>query len=392
MRPSMHGQRGKSSDRRWLPLYHALCFSLLKALAYTVELNNMFGQIQSPGYPDSYPSDSRVTWNITVPEGFRIKLYFMHFNLESSYLCEYDYVKVETEDQLLAIFCGSENTDTEHTPGQEVVLSPGSFMSITFQSDFSDEERFTGFEAHYVAVDVDECTEREDEELSCDHYCHNYIGGYYCSCRFGYILHTDNRTCRVECSDNLFTQRTGVITSPDFPNPYPKSSECLYVIGLEEGFMINLQFEDIFDIEDHPEVSCPYDYIKIKAGPKVLGPFCGEKAPEPINTQTHNIMILFRSDNSGENRGWKISYKATGKECPELQPPVHGKVEPLQAKYFFKDQVLISCDTGYKVLKDNVEMDTFQIECLKDGTWSNKIPTCKNTEMDVESKSEQVTE
>lgn len=67
----------------------------------------------------------------------------------------------------------------------------------------------------------------------------------------------------VECSDNLFTQRTGVITSPDFPNPYPKSSECFYAIRLEEGFMISLQFEDIFDIEDHPEVSCPYDYIKV---------------------------------------------------------------------------------------------------------------------------------
>lgn len=67
----------------------------------------------------------------------------------------------------------------------------------------------------------------------------------------------------VECSDNLFTQRTGVITSPDFPNPYPKSSECFYTIELEEGFMVSLQFEDIFDIEDHPEVSCPYDYIKV---------------------------------------------------------------------------------------------------------------------------------
>ncbi|XP_025142498.3 mannan-binding lectin serine protease 1 isoform X4 [Bubalus bubalis] len=362
---------------RWLLLSHALCFSLLKASAHIVELNNMFGQIQSPGYPDAYPSDSEVTWNITVPEGFRIKLYFMHFNLESSYLCEYDYVKVETEDQVLATFCGRETTDTEQTPGQEVVLSPGSFMSITFRSDFSDEERFTGFDAHYVAVDVDECTEREDEELSCDHYCHNYIGGYYCSCRFGYILHTDNRTCRVECSDNLFTQRTGMITSPDFPSPYPKSSECLYTIELEEGFMISLQFEDIFDIEDHPEVSCPYDYIKIKAGPKVLGPFCGEKAPEPINTQSHSVQILFRSDNSGENRGWRLSYRATGNECPKLQPPVHGKIEPLQTTYSFKDQVLISCDTGYKVLKDNVEMDTFQMECLKDGTWSSKIPTCK---------------
>ncbi|XP_069331313.1 mannan-binding lectin serine protease 1 isoform X3 [Eulemur rufifrons] len=366
-----------STVKWWLLLYHALCFFLSKASAHTVELNNMFGQIQSPGYPDSYPSDSEVTWNITVPDGFRIKLYFMHFNLESSYLCEYDYVKVETEDQVLATFCGRETTDTEQTPGQEVILSPGSFMSVTFRSDFSNEERFTGFDAHYVAVDVDECKEREDEELSCDHYCHNYIGGYYCSCRFGYILHTDNRTCRVECSDNLFTQRTGVITSPDFPNPYPKSSECFYTIELEEGFMVSLQFEDIFDIEDHPEVPCPYDYIKIKAGPNVLGPFCGEKAPEPINTQSHRVQIMFRSDNSGENRGWRLFYRATGNECPDLQPPLNGKIEPLQANYSFKDQVLISCDTGYKVLKDNVEMDTFQIECLKDGTWSNRIPTCK---------------
>ncbi|XP_034371287.1 mannan-binding lectin serine protease 1 isoform X2 [Arvicanthis niloticus] len=362
---------------RRLLLYHALCLALSEVSAHTVELNEMFGQIQSPGYPDSYPSDSEVTWNITVPEGFRIKLYFMHFNLESSYLCEYDYVKVETEDQVLATFCGRETTDTEQTPGQEVVLSPGSFMSVTFRSDFSNEERFTGFDAHYMAVDVDECKEREDEELSCDHYCHNYIGGYYCSCRFGYILHTDNRTCRVECSGNLFTQRTGTITSPDYPNPYPKSSECSYTIDLEEGFMISLQFEDIFDIEDHPEVPCPYDFIKIKAGSKVWGPICGEKSPEPINTQSHSVQILFRSDNSGENRGWRLSYRAAGNECPKLQPPAYGKIEPSQAVYSFKDQVLVSCDTGYKVLKDNEVMDTFQIECLKDGAWSNKIPTCK---------------
>lgn len=97
---------------RLLLLYHGLCLALLEVSAHTVELNEMFGQIQSPGYPDSYPSDSEVTWNITVPEGFRIKLYFMHFNLESSYLCEYDYVKVGPQCSL-----------TGHRPGTTLTLA-----------------------------------------------------------------------------------------------------------------------------------------------------------------------------------------------------------------------------------------------------------------------------
>ncbi|KFR00594.1 Mannan-binding lectin serine protease 1, partial [Nipponia nippon] len=358
------------------PLTWSFC-ALLLCAADAIELTDMFGEIQSPNFPDSYPSDSEVTWNISVPDGFKIKLYFMHFDLESSYLCEYDYVKIEAEDQELATFCGRETTDTEQAPGQQVILSPGPYMGLTFRSDFSNEERFTGFDAHYTAVDVDECLEKSDEELACDHYCHNYIGGYYCSCRFGYILHSDNRTCKVECSDNLYTQRSGVVTSADFPSPYPKSSDCLYRIELEEGFFITLSFEDSFDVEDHPEVTCPYDYIKIKAGHTEFGPFCGEKSPGRIETQTNSVQILFHSDNSGENRGWKLSYTAIGNPCPLVQPPINGKIEPSQAQYTFKDQVVISCNTGYKVLKDNLESDSFQIECLKDGTWSNKIPICQ---------------
>lgn len=52
--------------------------------------------------------------------------------------------------------------------------------------------------------DVDECSDRADEDLLCDHFCHNYIGGFYCSCRYGYLLHSDNRTCRGEAEH--FTQ------------------------------------------------------------------------------------------------------------------------------------------------------------------------------------------
>ncbi|MGH0174043.1 UNVERIFIED_CONTAM: hypothetical protein FKN15_067057 [Acipenser sinensis] len=337
----------------------------------------MYGSIQSPSFPDSYPKNSEVSWNITVPEGFKVKLYFMHFDLEPSYLCEYDYVKIEAEQKLLVTFCGRENTDTEQIPGEQVIMSPENSLSVSFRSDFSNEERFTGFEAHYTAVDVDECTERNDEELACDHYCHNYIGGYYCSCRFGYILHSDNRTCRVECSDNLFIERTGVITSSDFPNPYPKSSDCLYRIELQEGFVISLEFDDSFDIEDHPEITCPYDYLKIKAGRREFGPLCGERSPGRIETGSNSVQILFHSDNSGESRGWKLSYTAVGNPCPVPQPPENGKIEPVLAQYSFKDQVLITCDTGYNVLKDDIEAEHYQIECRKEGTWSSNVPVCK---------------
>lgn len=78
------------------PLAWPFC-ALLLCVADAVELTDMFGEIQSPNFPDSYPSDSEMTWNISVPDGFKIKLYFMHFDLESSYLCEYDYVKVSCE-------------------------------------------------------------------------------------------------------------------------------------------------------------------------------------------------------------------------------------------------------------------------------------------------------
>lgn len=61
----------------------------------------------------------------------------------------------DTEE--LAVFCGRENTDTEQVPAADVITSPGSVLSVAFRSDFSNEERYSGFEAHFSAVG--ECLE-----------------------------------------------------------------------------------------------------------------------------------------------------------------------------------------------------------------------------------------
>ena len=62
------------------------------------------------------------------------------------------YVQVEAEGEVLALFCGREDTDTEVVPAQQVITSPRNSLSVLFSSDFSNEERYSGFMAHYSAV------------------------------------------------------------------------------------------------------------------------------------------------------------------------------------------------------------------------------------------------
>ncbi|XP_028274789.1 mannan-binding lectin serine protease 1 isoform X2 [Parambassis ranga] len=343
-------------------------------------LSEMYGSLQSPNFPEAYPSETELCWNISVPDGFQIKLYFSHFDLEPSYLCEYDYVKVQAEAEVLGLFCGKEDTDTEVVPAQQVISSPRNSLSIQFCSDFSNEERFSGFMAHYSAVDVDECSERSDEDLLCDHFCHNYIGGYYCSCRYGYVLHSDNRTCRVECSGAVFRERAGVLSSVDFPGPYPKSSDCWYRIEVDLGFRLRLQFDPSFDVEDHPDISCPYDYVKVKAGSSEFGPFCGDQSPGLIQTDSNIVTVHFLSDNSGENHGWRLSYTATGSQCPAPEAPPNALMTPVQSEYSFKDHVLFTCEPGFRLLQNGESLDHFQIDCQADGLWSSRPPQCQKVD------------
>ena len=56
----------------------------------------MFGRLASPGFPDKYANNQERRWALTAPPGYRLRLYFTHFQLEPSYLCEYDFVKVPT--------------------------------------------------------------------------------------------------------------------------------------------------------------------------------------------------------------------------------------------------------------------------------------------------------
>ncbi|XP_077396591.1 mannan-binding lectin serine protease 1 isoform X2 [Festucalex cinctus] len=385
----MHARLGRRDARSMRRAY--LCACVLLGLAeaeHVVSLTRNFGIFQSPNFPANYPDNAHHRWDIRVPNGFRVRLHFSHFDLEPSDLCQCDYVRVETgggaSDEggvvsILGVFCGSESQDPENVPGPEPLESPGNVVSVIFSSDFSNQQNFSGFRAHYSTVDVDECAEGVDEDAACDHLCHNYLGGYYCSCRHGYQLHRDNRTCTVECSGLVFSRRAGALSSPNFPLPYPKRTECSYVVRVAPGLKLRLHFDDTFDVEDHPQALCPYDYIKIRAASKELGPFCGARSPGVIQTDTNVVAILFHSDHSGENVGWRMTYVSEGSQCASLVLLANATVSPLQPEYSAGDRVRVSCSPGFVLIKDGERVKgDFEMSCQEDGTWDTELPVCQS--------------
>lgn len=109
---------------------------------------------------------------------------------------------------------------------------------------------------------------------------------------------------------------TTIIQSPNWPENYRASRECLWQIKAEDNYQISLRFET-FDLEPHD--SCAYDYVEIRDGDNLnsdlLGRFCGNRIPSQVLSSGSNMLVKFVSDSDVNKPGFFASVQPEIDEC-----------------------------------------------------------------------------
>ncbi|KAM6086912.1 neuropilin-1 isoform 2-T2 [Chlamydotis macqueenii] len=267
----------------WGLLLHcaALTFTLARALRSdkcgdTIKILNP-GYLTSPGYPQSYHPSQKCEWLIQAPEPYqRIMINFNpHFDLEDRD-CKYDYVEVidgdNAEGRLWGKYCGK--------IAPPPLVSSGPYLFIKFVSDY--ETHGAGFSIRY------EVFKRGPE-----------------------------------CSRN-FTASSGVIKSPGFPEKYPNSLECTYIIFAPKMSEIILEFES-FELEPDSNTPggafCRYDRLEIWDGFPDVGPhigrYCGQNNPGRVRSSTGILSMVFYTDSAIAKEGFSANYSVSQSSVSE---------------------------------------------------------------------------
>ena len=66
-----------------------------------------------------------------------------------------------------------------------------------------------------------------------------------------------------------------------------------------------------FQVETHPNVNCPYDYVSVSAG-DISKRLCGQTPPKNITSLSNLMTIRFVTDGSNNMEGFLARYHTEG--------------------------------------------------------------------------------
>ncbi|KAM4592287.1 CUB and sushi domain-containing protein 1-like [Odontesthes bonariensis] len=339
------------------------------------------GRILSPGYPAPYDNNLHCTWTIEADTGKTISLHFIVFDTE----VDHDILRVW--DGPSGLSDGGILLKEWSGPAlPEDIHSTFNVLTLQFDSDYFISKQ--GFSIQFSTTTATTCND-PGIPVNGSRYGDSKEPGDSMTfqCDPGYQLQgqdtitcvrMDNRfywqpdppTCMATCGGNV-SGSSGVILSPNYPQPYPPGKECDWRIRVNPDFVIALIFKS-FNMEPS------YDFLHIYEGENSNGPLLtslqGNQAPERIESSSNSLFLAFRSDASLGMSGFAIEYREKPREAC-FDPGSVMNASRIGYDYKLGSQVSYSCHHGYTIVRD----DTITCVMGHDGkpVWDKTLPSCK---------------
>uniref|UniRef100_A0A8I3RZ37 CUB and Sushi multiple domains 2 n=1 Tax=Canis lupus familiaris TaxID=9615 RepID=A0A8I3RZ37_CANLF len=335
------------------------------------------GQVLSPGYPAPYEHNLNCIWTIEAEAGCTIGLHFLVFDTEEVH----DVLRIwdgpVESGVLLKELSGAALPRDLHSTFSSVVLQ--------FSTDFFTSKQ--GFAIRFSVSTATSCNDPgvpQNGSRSGDSWEAGDSTVFQCDP--GYALQgsaeiscvkIENRffwqpsppTCIAPCGGDL-TGPSGVILSPNYPEPYPPGKECDWRVTVSPDYVIALVF-NTFNLEPG------YDFLHIYDGRDSLSPligsFYGSQLPGRIESSSNSLFLAFRSDASVSSAGFVIDYTENPREsCFDPGSIKNGTRVGSDLK--LGSSVTYYCHGGYEV------QGTSTLSCVlgPDGkpAWNKPRPVC----------------
>ncbi|XP_023245166.1 tolloid-like protein 2 [Copidosoma floridanum] len=226
------------------------------------------GSFGSPSHPNSSPSSDteRCEWRITANHGERILLNITYLDIYKSDFCRSDYLEIRDgywhKSHVLGRFCGNGQMPAP-------VMSMGSRMLVTYVAS-ARQSGHGGFTASYEAV----------------------------------------------CGGDVKVDGLGHLESPNYPEEYQSSKECVWRLTAPQDYQVALKFQS-FEIESHD--NCVYDYVEVRDGHSadsaLIGVYCGYKLPTDVRSSGNKLLVKFVSDSTVQKAGFSATFMKEFDEC-----------------------------------------------------------------------------